>query len=152
MRGHIGKPEFPQWLGNNSKKGKYDRILQELQHHSRLTYVIIVYTLQYIVICSCSCNKREFSMDYLMYLRNKLTCPLTTKVHIAIMLHCTLVCSKGTEGVPEVVEGLNEYNLTREDWDNLIEVGHYSGVRNVAAQIEPKVCSLIGSTNGCNSV
>ena len=60
-----------------------------------------------------------------------------------MMLHCTVVVSKGAEGIPEVVEGLNEYNLNREDWDNLIEVGHYSGMRNIASQIEPKVCSVI---------
>jgi len=28
--------EFPQWLGKNSKYGRLDRILQELQSHMRL--------------------------------------------------------------------------------------------------------------------
>lgn len=28
--------EFPQWLGKNSKYGRLDRILQELQGHMRL--------------------------------------------------------------------------------------------------------------------
>ncbi len=36
MRGTLGRPEFPQWLGNNSKHNKYSRILQEIQLHTRL--------------------------------------------------------------------------------------------------------------------
>ncbi len=39
MQGFFGKPMFPQWLGNNSKRGKCDRMLQELQRHTRLAYV-----------------------------------------------------------------------------------------------------------------
>ena len=41
MRGYIGgRPEFPQWLGNNSKRNKFDRLLQELQQHTRLVLVL----------------------------------------------------------------------------------------------------------------
>ena len=37
MSGGMGQRiEFPQWLGKNSKYGRLDRILQELQSHMRL--------------------------------------------------------------------------------------------------------------------
>ena len=36
MRGGMGRPEFPRWLGNHSARGKNDRLLQELQRHTRL--------------------------------------------------------------------------------------------------------------------
>ncbi len=37
MRGSMGRPNFPQWLGQHSKRGRCDRLLQELQTHTRLT-------------------------------------------------------------------------------------------------------------------
>ena len=36
MKGFLGKPVFPCWLGNNSKQSKHDRMLQDLQRHTRL--------------------------------------------------------------------------------------------------------------------
>ena len=36
MCGYLGRPEFPRWLGNHSSRGKNDRLLQELQRHTRL--------------------------------------------------------------------------------------------------------------------
>ena len=40
ISGGIGQRiEFPQWLGKHSKRGRLDRILQELQSHMRLRLV-----------------------------------------------------------------------------------------------------------------
>lgn len=37
MEGHIkGQINFPGWLGKNSKKGKFKRLVSELQAHMRL--------------------------------------------------------------------------------------------------------------------
>eukprot|EP00731_Ephydatia_muelleri_P010737 Em0005g1323a len=36
MRGYLGQPHFPMWLGNNSKKTKCDRLLQQLWKHTSL--------------------------------------------------------------------------------------------------------------------
>lgn len=42
MSGHLaGQIEFPRWLGNNSRRNKFDRIMQELQMHMRLKYAIL---------------------------------------------------------------------------------------------------------------
>lgn len=36
MEGHIGgQINFPSWLGKNSKRGKFQRILSELHRHTR---------------------------------------------------------------------------------------------------------------------
>ena len=38
MSGYVkGKIEFPVWLGKFSKTNKFDRMLQELQTHTRMT-------------------------------------------------------------------------------------------------------------------
>ncbi len=34
-----GQIQFPNWLGKNSKHNKFDRIMQELQMHTRLRYI-----------------------------------------------------------------------------------------------------------------
>jgi hypothetical protein len=40
MSGHVqGMIQFPSWLGKNSKQNKVDRMLQELQMHTRLRLV-----------------------------------------------------------------------------------------------------------------
>ena len=37
MSGHLAMQiEFPKWLGSNSKRNKFDRLMQELQMHMRL--------------------------------------------------------------------------------------------------------------------
>jgi replication factor C subunit 1 len=36
LHGSIGLPAFPAWFGKNSKQGRVDRILQELQKHMRM--------------------------------------------------------------------------------------------------------------------
>ena len=36
MKGFLGRPMFPQWLGMNSKTLRSDRLLQDLQRHTRL--------------------------------------------------------------------------------------------------------------------
>jgi replication factor C subunit 1 len=112
MRGYLGKPpEFPRWLGNFSKTKKYDRILQELQQHTRL---------------SCLCNKHEFGMDYAQILRFKITEPLI---------------KKGDEksNIAEVCDILNHYDLTRTDWENLVDVTQFTSRPQLLSLIDTKV-------------
>ncbi len=61
IKGTMGLPKFPSWFGKNSKQGKNDRILQELQKHMRLCI---------------SANKIGVGMDYLSVLKRLLTRPL----------------------------------------------------------------------------
>ncbi len=50
MKGHLGKSEFPRWLGQNSKKSKCDRMLQELRRHTRLSYVMPLLKCSILII------------------------------------------------------------------------------------------------------
>lgn len=61
LHGSIGLPAFPGWFGKNSKQGRVDRILQELQKHMRM---------------HISANKIGVGLDYLSVLKNMLSKPL----------------------------------------------------------------------------
>ena len=39
----------------------------------------------------------------------------------------------------QVVQLLEEYDLTREDWDNILELSHYTGRADVMSLITTKV-------------
>lgn len=88
-----GRVEFTKWLGNNSKGMKYQRMLQELQYHTRMR---------------TSTSKTELRMEYMPVFAEKLTTPLV---------------KMGEEGIPAVVETMDYYYLSREDWDNIIDFG-----------------------------
>lgn len=64
LAGSMGLPAFPSWFGKNSKQGRVDRILQELQKHMRI---------------HISANKLGVGMDYLSVLKRMLTKPLIKK-------------------------------------------------------------------------
>lgn len=84
---------FAGWLGQNSKTMKYQRLLQELQYHTRLR---------------TSTDKTELRLEYLPLLVKKMTDPL---IH------------KGESGIDEVMDIMDHYYLTKEDWDALIDFG-----------------------------
>ncbi|XP_068736533.1 replication factor C subunit 1-like [Montipora capricornis] len=107
------KIEFPQWLGKNSKRGRLDRILQELQSHMRL---------------STSSSKLSMNLDYIPHLRKVLTTPLMTQE-----------TSEISSGVSRVIQVMADYDLTREDWDSVIEVSQFEGHRDPVASIPSKV-------------
>lgn len=105
--------EFPQWLGKHSKRGRLDRILQELQGHMRL---------------STSSSKLSMNLDYIPHLRKVLTRPLMTQESAEI-----------SSGVSRVIQVMNEYDLTKEDWESIVEVGQFEGQRDPVASIPSKV-------------
>ena len=53
--------QFPAWLGKNSKKSRIERILQELQIHTRL---------------SVGVSKGSLALDYGQVLRDHVVSPL----------------------------------------------------------------------------
>ena len=63
-------------------------------------------------------------MDYLPHLRRGLTEPLIRD---------------GQEGIPRVMEVLTEYDLLREDLDNIMEVTQWSEKPDPMKAINPKV-------------
>ncbi|ODQ64735.1 DNA replication factor C, large subunit [Nadsonia fulvescens var. elongata DSM 6958] len=91
--GMTGRMNFNAWLGQNSKAGKLMRLLQELQSHARL---------------KISGDRHEVRLNYLPTWTSRLTQPLI---------------EDGQEGIANVVEIMDEYFLTREDWDSIMELG-----------------------------
>lgn len=109
VNGRItGRINFSAWLGNNSKSMKNQRLLQELQYHARLR---------------TSAGKSELRLDYVPAMNNALTRPLI---------------DDGEAGIALVVDTMDHYYLTKEDWDSILgmSVGSYA---NVALKISAKV-------------
>ena len=84
--------QFPAWLGKNSKKSRIERILQELQIHTRL---------------SVGVSKGSLALDYGQVLRDHVVSPLV---------------KQGAKGVDQAVSNMRAYSLMREDLDGLLEV------------------------------
>ena len=96
----TGQIQFPSWLGKNNKRSKVDRILQELQMHTRL---------------SAGVFKGSFALDYGQVLRDHVIAPLV---------------QQGADGVDQAVFNMGEYSLLREDLDGLIEVTQWPDKRD----------------------
>ena len=110
MGGHVaGQIQFPQWLGKYSRQNKFDRILQELQIHTRL---------------SAGVSKSALNQDFIQHLRDKILNPMK---------------SSGSEGIPESVQAMEFYSLLREDLDNLLEVTSWNDNSDPMKSIESKV-------------
>lgn len=84
---------FAGWLGQNSKALKYQRLLQEIQYHSRLR---------------TSTDKSELRLDYIPLLLSRLTEP---------------ILQDGESGIESVIEMMDYYYLTKEDWESIIDLG-----------------------------
>ncbi|VDC01871.1 unnamed protein product [Peniophora sp. CBMAI 1063] len=84
---------FPQWLGQNSKTNKLSRALSDVQIHMRL---------------KVSGDKNEIRQSYIPALFPHIVRPLI---------------DEGSSAVDEVIEAMDEYFLSREDWDTVVELG-----------------------------
>lgn len=84
---------FAGWLGQNSKAMKYQRLLQELQYHTRLR---------------TSTDKKELRLDYMSAFIHKLTGP---------------ILQDGEAGIEKTIDIMDYYFLTKEDWDAIIDFG-----------------------------
>ncbi|RDB20289.1 Replication factor C subunit 1 [Hypsizygus marmoreus] len=93
---HYGGPNsvtFPQWLGQNSKQTKLTRQLTDVQIRMRL---------------KVSGNKTEIRQSYLPALFPHIVMPLI---------------ETGSSAVDDVIERMDEYYLSKEDWDTVVELG-----------------------------
>ncbi|KAK5136892.1 hypothetical protein LTR08_001814 [Meristemomyces frigidus] len=88
-----GQTRFTAWLGKNSSLGKMTRIVKEIAGHMRLRV---------------SADRHEVRLTYLPMLFEKLVRALERE---------------GREGVPGVIEMMDAYFLTREDWEGVLELG-----------------------------
>lgn len=84
---------FTAWLGKNSAQGKLMRIVKEIQGHMRLRI---------------SGDRHEVRQSYLPLLFERLVRRLQRE---------------GKEAVKEIIECMDEYFLTKEDWDGILELG-----------------------------
>lgn len=84
---------FTAWLGKNSNMNKLMRIVKEIQGHMRL---------------KTSADRHEIRQTYQPVLFERLVRRLERE---------------GKESVPEIIEMMDEYFLTKEDWDGILELG-----------------------------
>src|SRR5579862_3560291 len=93
MHGNAtGQYNFTSWLGNNSKQGKLYRLLREIQGHMRLRI---------------SGDRNEVRQSYMQTLFDRLV---------------RRFVKDGSEAITEIIELMDEYFLTREDFDSIIEI------------------------------
>ncbi|THH17585.1 hypothetical protein EW146_g3254 [Bondarzewia mesenterica] len=84
---------FPQWLGQNSKQNKLNRQLSDVQIRMRL---------------KASGDKSEIRQLYIPALYPHIVMPLI---------------DDGARAVDGIINHMDEYYLTREDWDTIVELG-----------------------------
>ncbi|KAJ3054745.1 hypothetical protein HK097_000916, partial [Rhizophlyctis rosea] len=92
---------FPGWMGKNSTQGKMNRLLREIQSHMRL---------------HISGDKAEVRLSYMPALVPVLTQPLV---------------DDGADGIEDVIKTMDEYYLTKDDWDAIVDfgIGPYAGAK-----------------------
>ncbi|KAI1376066.1 replication factor RFC1 C terminal domain-containing protein [Hypoxylon crocopeplum] len=93
VAGQMIGSNFTSWLGNNSKYGKLGRYIREVHSHMRLR---------------SSGDHNEIRQQYLPVLWTQLIRRLA---------------NEGKESVEEVIELMDSYFLTREDFDSIKELG-----------------------------
>ncbi|KAK0102412.1 hypothetical protein ONS95_006032 [Cadophora gregata] len=89
----TGQTAFTKWLGNNSKLGKLSRFVKEIQSHMRLR---------------TSGDRHEIRQQYLPMLWTQMIRRLEVE---------------GKDCVEEVIDLMDSYFLTRDDFDNIMELG-----------------------------
>ncbi|KAG5351781.1 hypothetical protein C0989_004990 [Termitomyces sp. Mn162] len=109
---HYGGPNsmsFPQYLGQNSKQGKLSRQLADIQIRMRL---------------KVSGDKSEIRQSYLPALFPHIVKPLMESGAVGISdRHVKMITDVPKCAVVEVIERMDEYYLSKEDWDSVVELG-----------------------------
>ncbi|KAF3905810.1 hypothetical protein AA313_de0205768 [Arthrobotrys entomopaga] len=88
-----GHMQFAAWFGQNSKQGKLMRFVKEIQSHMRLR---------------CSADRHEVRQFYVPMFWQMLARRLE---------------AEGKEAVEDMIELMDDYFLTKEDYDAIIELG-----------------------------
>ncbi|KHJ31490.1 putative subunit of heteropentameric replication factor [Erysiphe necator] len=114
----AGRSTFTQWLGNNSKMQKLSRYVREIQSHMRLR---------------TSCDKHVIRQQYMPVLWAETIKRLE---------------QEGKECVDEVIDLMDSYYLTKDDFDNIMELGvgpHNSEKINIESQTKATFTRLYNS-------
>ncbi|XP_034244815.1 replication factor C subunit 1 [Thrips palmi] len=110
MEGHFkAQIQFPSWLGKNSRGGKMNRLIQELQLHMRL---------------SISGGKEAVNLNYLEPILKAVIHPLV---------------EEGSQGVPKTLQAMQDYYITRDDLESLLELSRWPGRPDPMAPVDSKV-------------
>ena len=88
----AGRYDFTSWLGQNSKQGKLARVLREIQGHMRLRI---------------SGDRHEVRQSYMQVLFDRLV---------------RRFANEGTGAIDNIIELMDEYYLTKDDFDSIIEI------------------------------
>jgi replication factor C subunit 1 len=107
IAGQLLGTRFTSWLGSFSKTGKLGRFTREIHSHMRLR---------------SSGDHNEIRQEYLPILWHNLVNKLQTE---------------GNDAVPEVIELMDSYFLTRDDFDAIQELG-VGFMNEELVKIEPK--------------
>lgn len=100
IQGQISnRINFTSWLGQNSKKMKFDRIVQNLQYHT---------------CTKTNTNNIDLRLNYIPFLKDKLLKPLI---------------KDGIKGIDEILEIMDNYYLTKEDFDNILELSVHGNMK-----------------------
>lgn len=90
-QGSLGRVNFPSWLGRNSTSIKRHRLLRECTSHMQ---------------AQVSGSKGEVRVSYVPALRDLLLTPLL---------------DGGADGIPRVLEIMDKYSLSKDDFDAIME-------------------------------
>ena len=111
---------FAGWLGMNSKQNKLSRYVKEIQGHMRL---------------KTAADRNEVRQQYMPYLWN---------ATIGKMI------KDGKDAVPEIIDFMDSYYLTKEDYDAIMELGvgpqNAEGERSVTKKIDSATKSAFTRT------
>lgn len=107
---------FGGWLGKNSTMGKNFRLLDDLHVHI-------------LASRESSSGRDTIRMEYLTLLLKQLTEPLRTLPK--------------AEAVQQVVEFMNTYSISQEDFDTIVELSKFKGYPNPLDGIQPAVKSAL---------
>lgn len=88
----TGQYSFTSWLGNNSKQGKLSRLLREIQGHMRLRI---------------SGDRNEVRQSYMQTIFDRLV---------------RRFAKDGSDAVDDIIQLMDEYYLTKEDFDSIVEI------------------------------
>ena len=97
MQGNLGRVQFPSWLGRNSTATKRQRQLREATCHMQ---------------AAVSGSNTEVRASYIPALRPRLLAPMLRR---------------GGDGCAETIELMDEYNLSKDDFDAIMELELLAG-------------------------
>ena len=95
------RQSFPAWLGKNSTTRKNHRLLEDVRNHMQ---------------SKVSASSSEVCLQYIPSLKRPLSQPLLK--------------GKPEDGVAAVIECMDSYGLSRDDWNAIFDICHFSQFTN----------------------